>query len=295
MESNPIGLPFMAPKEGNSLGGRFASDLGCSESDATCMRAASPTAVLAAQKKAAKHLNIGDLLQIFYPWTPAIDGHNILDEPLRLMQRGQVNVPVSFVAGTVQEEGLIFIYMGFSSKMSHLEYDGIVGGIFFNKLQLFKVLKQYPGHSGDNRVQLARLATDYLFKCPLRSALRGLEGVTNTYQYRFNHSFSFDGWGPNYTYCDGHVCHGSELPFVFNLQYDSSVVTFSPGEKTLGNNINAAWNAVAHSDAPTATPSWPRYSAANNETYVWMSGGQQFAEQDINSICDFWDEIGWNF
>lgn len=42
----------------------------------------------------------------------------------------------------------------------------------------------------------------------------------DTYLYRFKHVESFDCWGPDYSFCVGSCCHGSELPFVFNVFTD---------------------------------------------------------------------------
>jgi prepilin-type processing-associated H-X9-DG protein len=48
--------------------------------------------------------------------------------------------------------------------------------------------------------------------------------------YQFNHVPSFDAWG-NYTFCDGHVCHGIELPFVFHAA--APYYKFTPAEDDL--------------------------------------------------------------
>ena len=45
------------------------------------------------------------------------------------------------------------------------------------------------------------------------------------YLYWFDHAFEeLGGWGPNYTYCEGHVCHGEELPFVFGTASSMSIL-----------------------------------------------------------------------
>jgi len=33
--------------------------------------------------------------------------------------------------------------------------------------------------------------------------------------YVFDQPWSFDGWGPNFAYCNGYSCHGVELPLTF--------------------------------------------------------------------------------
>ena len=49
-----------------------------------------------------------------------------------------------------------------------------------------------------------------------------------TYVYRFAHIMSFDCWGENYTFCVGSCCHGSDLPFVFNVFSDGVSVDYDP-------------------------------------------------------------------
>jgi hypothetical protein len=48
-----------------------------------------------------------------------------------------------------------------------------------------------------------------------KSPVLDADSAVSAFMYRFNHSWSFNGWGPRYPFCEGHVCHGSELPFVF--------------------------------------------------------------------------------
>ena len=64
---------------------------------------------------------------------------------------------------------------------------------------------------------------DLLFYCPLRNVTRGHQQSLGlrampTHVYSFKHFISFDCWGPDYQFCVGWVCHGSKLPFVFNVR-----------------------------------------------------------------------------
>ena len=54
--------------------------------------------------------------------------------------------------------------------------------------------------------------TDYTFTCPTRYATRGFVNNTAapTWLYVFNHSLSFDGWGKNFSFCDGHSCEAHQ-------------------------------------------------------------------------------------
>lgn len=56
-----------------------------------------------------------------------------------------------------------------------------------------------------------------LFPLSFRKVLTSISKSNehDVWAYYFDHPLSFDAWGPNYTFCLGHVCHGAELPFVF--------------------------------------------------------------------------------
>ena len=141
-----------------------------------------------------------------------------------------------------------------------------------------------PG-SKDGREAFNILATDLIFGCPLRNVTRGyqnslgLEAVP-TYQYRLDHVMSFDCWGPNYTYCVNVVCHGSELPFVFNNFAggngpDGKPVTYNPtpDEITLAADVSGAWTNFISTGNPNkgsqAVPmEFKPYSAASGEMFV---------------------------
>ena len=144
-------------------------------------------------------------------------------QPLYALGSGQM-AQVPMLSGTVLSEGQLFVYELFTSKLSKAQY-GIALDAIFGRHNAKQVQKMYPFDivpgNQDGREAFNILATDLIFGCPLRNVTRGyqnslgLEAVP-TYQYRLDHVMSFDCWGPNYTYCVNVVCHGSELPFVFN-------------------------------------------------------------------------------
>lgn len=120
--------------------------------------------------------------------------------------------------GATSEDALMFVYMGDASPVNAVEYVGIVS--FFFKTGAPWVLKQYPPDAlRDLRSELSRLLTDYAMVCSSRHIANLASSYFNisdsVYYYQFNHPLSFDGWGPNYTFCIDKVCHGAELPFVF--------------------------------------------------------------------------------
>lgn len=60
-----------------------------------------------------------------------------------------------------------------------------------------------------------------VFSCPTRNAARTIakqapQVADSIYVYFYDHPLSFPGWGANFSFCNDHVCHGSELPVLYN-------------------------------------------------------------------------------
>lgn len=158
------------------------------------------------------------------------------------------------------DEGQLFVYELFTKPLSKVVYKATVEGIF-GISNGKKILEKYPydvvPDSEDGREALNVLATDLLFFCPLRNITTGYQQVNGkqanpTYIYRFKHVLSFDCWGANYTFCVGYVCHGSELPFVFNVFTDGVSVDYEPTSKEvqLTTDLSTAWSNFISSGNP---------------------------------------------
>ncbi|KAL8617718.1 hypothetical protein ACOMHN_053551 [Nucella lapillus] len=94
-------------------------------------------------------------------------------------------------------------------------------------------------------------------------------------RYVWNHAFSFPGWGPVF-FCEGRVCHGSELVYLFHSEWSGNF-TFTPDEEILSAQIMDFWTNFAKSGDPNnpgeAVPmtnplppklEWPTYGREGN-------------------------------
>jgi len=294
IQSNPFGLPMVTPTFGQGLLLRLQALVGCSAStpNITCMRGVPMLPLLVAQTQAAKHVDLTDFLDIFYAWAPAL-GDLLPDEPLNLFANGKsANVPM--IMGTVEEEGRLFIYEGFTSSVSKLEYEAAVA-VLFGLGNFGKLSQLYPSVDGDNRNVMSALITDYLFACPTRYAVRAQSKRSPTYLYRFNHSFDYPGIWQNLTMCEGHVCHAIEIPFVFNLA-PFNIVPFSANEVDLAARMSAAWGAFAQADYNPHVANWNPYDVSTDLAYDWLSGPGSGPIADLRQrYCDAWDSIGYHY
>ncbi len=259
MESNPLALPYHTRESAGANADNVFVYVGCASDDVACMLTKSVDELLVAQNSAIK-LDFNTLLLNFLPFAPMVEpGGEIPEQPMVALAAGQMQSG-PMLSGTVYDEGQLFVYELFPKPLSAGEYKAIVEAVFGFKSSR-QILEKYPltivPDSTDGRQALNVLATDLLFYCPLRNITRGYQATLGvkavpTYVYRFEHVMSFDCWGPDYQFCVGWACHGSELPFVFNVYTDGVSVSYdpSPSEIQLTKDTVSAWTNFLTSGNP---------------------------------------------
>ena len=132
----------------------------------------------------------------------------------------------------------------------------------------------------------------------------------------FDHVWSFPGWGANFSFCDGHVCHGAELPFVFDSgesahagyacdmpcssQLDALAAAYgmheTPGERTLANTMVRYWGQFANAGDPNADglPRWPPHTETSDVSMHFVAGASSAENNIRSSFCKFWDDLGYS-
>jgi len=303
MDSNPITLNFNTLDLADQLSTRFANILGCTPDDLACLQAQTVDNILSAQNAAIEIYPLHPL-NSFMPWLPMVDGDFIPLQPLDAFASGNYNTKVPFITGTVNAEGLMFIDQAFPTPVPFSEYVAIVGIIFGPVApQVLNESPVPPSQYNDTRGVMSTLGTDYIFLCPLRNAIRQMSNFsTSVYYYHFNHAFTnFDPWGPNYQECVGNVCHGSELPYIFNSAEIGHLYThylWSSQEAVLANQISTFWGNFATSGSPNtpynvALP-WPVYQQSLDQDLEFAT--PSVVETNYReSNCDFWDTLGYNW
>lgn len=101
----------------------------------------------------------------------------------------------------------------------------------------FRLVIRPSNDIGDKRPLLGHLGTEYIFACAARmgALLMSRKSQNPPFFYQvppplpsdhllyfsshsnqqFNQTLSWKGWGEDSEACNGHVCHGAELPFLF--------------------------------------------------------------------------------
>ena len=301
MESNPITLNLNTKRIATDLSQRFAANLTCDYTDMNCLRAQSTNDILAAQNNAIE-ISLLHPLNAFMPWQPFVDGDLIPQQPRDALNSGEYN-HVPFTTGTVNDEGRMFIFEAFPNPLPYDEYVAIITAIFTTDAP--KVLQQFPVPSdqkNDTRSFMSNIGTQYIFTCPVRQIVQAMTNNSwnPVYYYHFNHYFTnFNPWGPDYPMCIDYVCHGSELPYVFNSAQIGNTVTgyyWSSSEAQLASFASIAWGNFANSGNPnqpnTLSPAWPTFSFASNQD-MQLATPPSVETGYLQSECDFWDTIGY--
>lgn len=309
-ESNPLGLPFHTKESANSNAKDVFEYLGCEADDVECMMTKSADEIVDAQNHAIK-LDFDTLLLNFLPFAPmVVPGGEIPEQPLTGLAAGNMKTLGPMMQGTMYDEGQLFVYELFTKPLSEEAYKIVVDGVFGLKASR-RILQKYPFDivpgSVDGREALNVLATDLIFYCPLRNVTQGYHkalGLTqapSTYVYRFKHVLSFDCWGPDYQFCVGIACHGSELPFVFNVFTDGETVDYSPNEDEiqLTADMGNAWtNFIVNNNPNKGLPvprEYPLYVTATDKLVVQEEPDDASYSQDHvrDEFCDMWDSLGY--
>lgn len=309
MESNPLGLPFHTRESATANANDIFAYLGCAAGDVVCMKGKSVDEILDAQKNAIK-LDFDTLFINFLPFSPMVEPEgDIPDQPLYALARGEVNNFNPIMSGSTYDEGQLFVWELFTKPLNEKEYNLIVNGIFGLKNSKL-ILKKYPFNliegNTDGRNIFNILGTDLLFYCPLRNITQSYQKALNdptklpSYIYRFKHVMSFDCWGENYTFCVGSVCHGSELPFVFNVFTDGKDVSYNPtkDEVLLTEDISSAWANFIKTGNPNKgdfklPTNYPQYKSESDIVVVLDQPGSEHQNHVRASYCELWDQLGY--
>lgn len=296
VQSNPFSLVLLEIDQAHKLGKAVEKEVKCK--DLACLKSTPWQTLVSAQNKVGNKPNFLHPILTLYPWTPVIDGVYCTGQPIEMYSAGEFH-EMPLMIGSLSEEALMFVYLALEKPASKLVFNAAKAALFLKRYS--SVNSRYPSISGDNRIPMSELATDYIFTAPTRNVAINVARLSKApvYLFQFNHSLSFeDAWLPSYPFCRGHVCHGSELPFTFN---STSLVGFDStlAEKRLTDAMMTYWaNFITTGDPSQGTPISPRWPVFSGDNLFNM----QFELDNIHvkkglsaEICDFWDEMGYKW
>jgi acetylcholinesterase/cholinesterase len=316
MESNPLALPYHNRAQADENAKAVFKSVGCADGDISCIKQISVEKLLDAQENAVK-LDHKNLFLNFLPFAPIVDADHgkdavLPEQPLYSLAQGKLS-KVPLLMGSVLDEGVLFVDELFTKPMKKVKYSTAIDALF-GLHAAKKIKKMYPFDmvnvdSKDGREAFNVLATDLLFFCPLRNVTRGMlnenVGAPMT-QYRFMHKLSFDCWGANYEFCYGKVCHGSELPFVFNVFNDGMTLHYQPtkDEQQLATDMSNAWTNFISGKPGVSSPQTPLkvpmayvpLTSTSDNAMVYLNEPDYSDQSNPRAeYCDMWDSVGYFF
>ncbi|XP_078575048.1 cAMP-regulated D2 protein-like [Branchiostoma floridae x Branchiostoma japonicum] len=300
--SAPTGLYFRSQLEAIIFGDDFAAALNCSVGDMACMRAADASKISHTQQAIENTIvNPLHLTEVAEPWGPVVDGDMITRQMVESFSTGNFQKK-PLIIGTNTEEGILFTHEASSSPLATSKYQEAMLAIF--KTSGFSVLRTYPpSNTGDERPILGTLITHFIFACPTRNILKSAlkYGHSNTWLYVFAHPLSVHAAWKSYPYCEGHVCHGADLPFAFQ-SISLKGYEFTPEEQVLADSVAYYYGNFAHTSDPnspgtrhtslsTTGLDWPSFGSTQNYTHLVFDVPKNSVSQGyLQDKCDFWDE-----
>ena len=264
----------------------LAEELQCAVIDLNCFRNASYQRIIQAQTKVNGLLTSLNALLFFEPWVPVIDDQLVFGSLSEMIKNHSFPLKPLLI-GTVKEEGIGFIYKNWKTPMSVKLYVEI--GLAFFGEKLFKVLERFPPDtSADQRAQLSQVATEWVFVCSTRFFARR---SATRFSYVFNYPL-IPETGVNSSVCKGHVCHGDELPFLFQSRWSN----FSAAGQRISQAMGFYWTNFAKTtdvnQPVNVSLPWPPTNSIN-EKYLSFEDPLKVQENYDKSDCDFWDQIGY--
>lgn len=305
VESAPFTITYKNQAEAFLLGDEFAIALNCvGGRDMTCLRSKTPEEIVIAQTKVRSQISSFKLLESFEPWGPWVDGKEIMSEPVDAFQRGEFDPKIPFMMGTLTEECRLYIYSAWGKPVDQIKYAEVVAAV--SPSHFFDILSRYPSSSPtDDRDIMSALSTDFVFGCSSRNVIRSalIHNSTSVWFYLYDHAFSFPGWG-KLTFCEGHVCHGSELPIIFHTA-PLAGFKYTPEEVVLADQMLEYWTNFAKTGDPnrntisnqdeTSLLNWPRYQQPGDWQIMKLRTPKNEVIKNFNNdFCHFWDGVGYN-
>ena len=100
------------------------------------------------------------------------------------------------------------------------------------------------------------------------------------------------GWDDTKKVCDGHVCHGVDLPYTFA---STGPFNFTNTGKQISNSRMFYWSNFSAFPSSNSRLLWPEYDLRNKTFLRFVSPENRIENSYLKSECDFFDKIGYYF
>eukprot|EP01083_Nonionella_stella_P313017 1121679_1 len=294
MQSPPFGVPLRDPTTWYEVPRVFSSRVGCDQysDDATallnCWRSVSWQSIVDLESDSLTNFDFFADWNFFMVFTPTVQT-NLLPNQLIFEWKNATladQIP-PFIIGHTRDEGFSFM-----SALQDFDYNllySIFEMFFGDSNVLDEILDHYEITSNSENVYgvMSGLFGDFAFDCAIRNITQNSMS-NNVYYYQFNVIDT-----SSYSLCYNKSCHGDELNYLFDFDYDTN-------ETSIGDVLKLYWTNFAKYLNPNDEAignAWDRF-CMNMETMTIMNDNYTASSARIkekyNTKCDFWDHIGYS-
>ncbi|CAF1154143.1 unnamed protein product [Didymodactylos carnosus] len=311
MESFPIGIPLRSTESAASFNNAFAAFAGCLFDVTLCLQTKTPAEILKAQNLAQDSnvvLETNKLLAIGQPWEPTLNLPTFLltnNHPEFFVQNSNpINIPI--LLGTTYDEGTLFIYDAQRQTIKYTDLLAYIGALW-NVENVIPINLQYKINFAlaDYHDVLSQILADSVFTCAARYIAQSLSlHNSNLYLYVFNYLSNYNtevlayGNSSFKPQCYTKVCHGSELPLVFNSDF---VLPYKLTEEEEGLSqligryfTNFAKTGNPNSELSVGDEKWPVFQNITKQNILLTLPKSITASNYRGAICDFWNKLGYD-
>ncbi len=226
-------------------------------------------------------------LQAMFVFGPALEPASLPAQPISLEARSPVLI------GNNRDEATYFVsayrvppLSPWTSAELHTFITQIYGPELAPKIE---ALPRYDADQIEPIDALTNLVADGWFICASDHLLGRSTLPAAAYGYADEDPSSFNFYEGVSPRCHTRVCHGAELPFVFDQPYDvaDQPVTFGEGDVAKADTFGAEWAAFADAGRP-ADALWLPY--AGHGRYRLSATERGSFEADTERNCAFWTE-----
>jgi len=309
VHSGPFGINFRNTQEAQSLYDTFvqAMDTDCQPNDLDCLRNV-PADVITYTEVTIDTISLVNpesITQVFEPWSPTVEGDLIKDDLYTMFIEGKdQSKPMIF--GFTKDEGMLFVNEIFLEPISKQTLQAILALQFGDNgtAVLDHLGYDCRGPDCDYRYPMSDATTQWAFTCQSRFVFTESRKTNrNLWWYDFRQVWSFPQFWEPYTACSTLSCHSEELPYVFGLEpLAPGEIQFTDYERILSSKMITYWSNFAKSGNPNLPNNmdivnWPplfenpESDDIARQMLIFEQNDIQMKLNDLNGICDFWDNI----
>jgi para-nitrobenzyl esterase len=277
--------PTLASQSAAEAAGRaFATDAGCADQAAACLRALPVSTILASESH-----GVGG-------YQPIIDGKELTQSIRPALDKGEFNrVPVMVGSNRDEWRLIVAIEELLGSPVTAENYqDKIQSDLRVTPSVAASIAARYPLSAYPSpSLALGAAGTDRVYACTADAADRSLSKYVPTFAYEFNDENAPQVFLPPVSFPYG-AAHASEVPYLFAHVFGTAPA-LSPDQRQLADTMERYWTGFARRGLPSSAggPFWPRFTGPAHEVQSLVPPRPR-VENDFATVhqCGFWSTLG---